>query len=149
VTWGLTPYRGTGRILDRVDDRVDELTIGQLARAAGVNVETVRYYERRGLLAEPPRSPSGYRLYSPADLWRLQFIARGKALGFTLTEIAEITGDGGDRCTGCIVEAAHQKIAAIEQQERALAATRARLEQLVDVCQDGAAADCVALRVSS
>lgn len=153
IQHGLTPYRGTGRILDTVDEHIDgppsDLTIGQLARAAGVNVETVRYYERRGLLAEPPRSPAGYRRYSPEDLWRLQFIARGKALGFTLAEIAEITGDGGERCTGCIVTAAHGKIAAIEQQQRELAATRQRLEALVDVCEGGAASDCVALRLTS
>ena len=128
---------------------MEALRIGQLARAAGVHVETVRYYERRGLLAEPPRSPSGYRLYSPTDLWRLQFIARGKDLGFTLAEIAEIAGDAARRGPDCVVAAAHQKIAALDEQQRELAATRARLEQLVEVCEGGASADCTALRLTS
>jgi MerR family mercuric resistance operon transcriptional regulator len=63
---------------------VETLTIGQLAREAGVNIETIRYYERRRLLQEPPRTSSGYRQYSSTDLWRLQFITRAKQLGFTL-----------------------------------------------------------------
>ena len=71
-------------------------TIGRLAETAGVNVETVRYYERRGLLEQPPRPGQGYRQYSDADVWRLQFIRRGKDLGFTLAEIAELLGPEGD-----------------------------------------------------
>ena len=58
-----------------------------------MNVETIRYYERRGLLREPPRTHAGYRQYSGADLWRLQFIARAKQMGFTLAEIATLVGD--------------------------------------------------------
>ena len=60
------------------------LTIGQLAEAAGVHLETVRYYERRGLLPEPPRSAAGYRLYGLDDVDRLRLITRAKALGFTV-----------------------------------------------------------------
>mgnify|MGYP001092206371 CR=1 FL=1 len=66
------------------------LTIGQLAREAGVNVQTVRYYERRGLLAEPPRRESGYREFPESDVARLGFIRRAQALGFTLAEIGEL-----------------------------------------------------------
>ncbi len=66
------------------------LTIGQLAREAGVNVQTVRYYERRGLLAEPPRRESGYREFPESDVARLGFIRRAQALGFTLAEIGDL-----------------------------------------------------------
>jgi DNA-binding transcriptional MerR regulator len=85
----LTPYQGTGHSLAIVES----LTISQLAHEAGVHVETVRYYERRGLLREPPRTPAGYRQYAAADLRRLQFIARAKQLGFTLAEVARLAGD--------------------------------------------------------
>ena len=66
------------------------LTIGQLARRAGVGVETVRFYERKGLLEEPSRRPSGYRQYDEGVVDRLRFIRRGKELGFTLGEIKEL-----------------------------------------------------------
>ncbi len=66
------------------------LTIGELANEAGVNPQTVRYYERRGLLPEPSRRPSGYREYPESDLARIGFIRRAKDLGFTLREIAEL-----------------------------------------------------------
>ena len=65
------------------------MTIGQLASAAGINVETVRYYERRGLLAQPERG-DGYREYSQDDVERLAFVRRAKALGFTLAEIRSL-----------------------------------------------------------
>jgi DNA-binding transcriptional MerR regulator len=126
---------------------VNELSIGQLADAAGVHVETIRYYERRGLIAEPPRTPAGYRQYSPDDLWRLQFIGRAKRLGFTLAEIDELIGEQRDGASDRVVAAARAKIAAVDQQVEELHATRARLEQLLDVCADGGD-DCVALNLS-
>lgn len=126
----------------------DVLTIGQLARAAGVNVETVRYYERRGLLAEPPRTASGYRQYSEADLWRLQFIARAKELGFTLTEITEVIGLD-ERSVGGIVAAALAKIDAIDARQRELAEMRCRLLKLVSVCRSDAIDDCLELDPSA
>ena len=66
------------------------VTIGQLAKEVGVNVQTVRFYERRGLLPEPTRKESGYRIYGPDDLHRLRFIRHAKTLGFSLNEIATI-----------------------------------------------------------
>ena len=69
---------------------MEKLTIGQLAKKANVNLETIRYYERRGLIPEPPRSESGYPQYSADDLQRTQFIKRAQALGFTLKEILEL-----------------------------------------------------------
>lgn len=69
---------------------METMKIGELAREAGVNVQTVRYYERRGLLPEPTRRESGYREYTQDFLDRLRFIRRGQELGFTLTEIQEL-----------------------------------------------------------
>ena len=66
------------------------LKIGELARAADVGVETIRYYERRGLLTRPPRRASGYRQYPPQAVNRVRFIRRAQALGFTLREIEEL-----------------------------------------------------------
>lgn len=66
------------------------ITIGQLARRAGSDVETIRYYERRGLLPPPPRAGNGYRRYPPDAVGQLRFIRRAKTLGFTLAEIQEL-----------------------------------------------------------
>jgi DNA-binding transcriptional MerR regulator len=132
-------------------------TIGKLADAAGVHVETIRYYERRGLLAPPPRSASGYRQYSPDDLWRLQFIARGKRLGFTLAEIGDVMSPASSSLPGPapapasperVLGAARAKIAAIDERQRELARMRCRLQQLAELCEHGADADCLALRVA-
>jgi len=124
---------------------VDSFTIGQLAHAAHVNIETVRYYERRGLLRQPPRTPAGYRQYSSADLCRLQFIARAKRLGFTLTETVNLLDDSDNS----VVLMARNKIRALDEQRRALDATRARLLRLIDICGDPSSEDCLALRVTS
>jgi MerR family mercuric resistance operon transcriptional regulator len=65
-------------------------TIGQLAKKANVNLETIRFYERRGLLPEPPRNKSGHRQYSIKDLRRTEFIKRTQSLGFSLQEISDL-----------------------------------------------------------
>ncbi|MCD6293527.1 MAG: MerR family transcriptional regulator, partial [Deltaproteobacteria bacterium] len=67
-------------------------TIGKLARAVGVSTDTIRFYERRGLLSPPARTDANYRLYPEKDILRLQFIKRAKALGFTLNEVKELLG---------------------------------------------------------
>ena len=69
---------------------MESLTIGQLAQRAGVGVETIRFYEREGLISEPPRRPSGYRDYPLETVTRILFIRRAKELGFTLKEINEL-----------------------------------------------------------
>jgi DNA-binding transcriptional MerR regulator len=122
-------------------------TIGRLADAAGVHVETVRYYERRGLLEPPERTPSGYRQYTADDLWRLQFIGRGKQLGFTLAELTDLLRAA--RTAEDVLAAARAKLAEIEQRQQELARVRCRLEHLADLCREGDDADCVALRFVS
>jgi DNA-binding transcriptional MerR regulator len=127
---------------------MEALTIGQLAHEAGVHIETVRYYERRGLLREPPRTPAGYRQYSSDDLWRLQFIARAKRLGFTLAEIATL-GTGDSASSADVVRIAQSKINALEVRQRELLDTQARLRSLVALCEGSNGADCAGLRVPS
>lgn len=106
------------------------MRIGEVADAASVNVQTVRYYERRGLLSEPPRTAAGYRRYEPGAVDRIRFIQRAQDLGFTLTEIGELLGlrvDDPDRCPAVAARAAsklgevRRKIAELERMERVLA----------------------------
>ena len=124
------------------------LTIGKFAAAEGVGVETVRFYQRRGLLTLPERQGSGFREYSEADRWRLAFIRRARQLGFTLGEIGELLGPAEARSTDEIVRAAGAKLEAIEEQVRDLAVLRCRLRRLVQVCEHGDGDDCVALRLN-
>jgi DNA-binding transcriptional MerR regulator len=124
------------------------LTIGKFAAAEGVGVETVRFYQRRGLLAQPERRNSGYREYTEADRWRLAFIRKARLLGFTLGEIRELLGPAEARSTDDILRAAQAKLEAIEEQARQLALLRCKLRHLVQVCQHGDGDDCVALRLS-
>jgi DNA-binding transcriptional MerR regulator len=123
------------------------LTIGKFAAAEGVGVETVRFYQRRGLLAQPDRRNSGFREYSEADRWRLAFIRRARRLGFTLGEIGDLLGPAEARSTDDIVRAAQAKLEAIEEQVRDLALLRCKLRRLVQVCEHGDGDDCVALRL--
>jgi MerR family mercuric resistance operon transcriptional regulator len=124
------------------------LTIGKFAAAEGVGVETVRFYQRRGLLTLPERQSAGFREYSEADRWRLAFIRRARQLGFTLGEIGELLGPAEARSTDEIVRAAEAKLEAIEEQARNLAVLRCKLRRLVQVCEHGDGDDCVALRLA-
>jgi len=123
------------------------MTIGKLAAAEGVGVETVRFYQRRGLLAEPERRGSGYREYSDADRSRLEFIRRARGLGFTLGEIAELLGPAEAQSTAEIQTAAQAKLAAIDDQVRELLRQRCRLRQLIRVCEHGDGRQCAALQL--
>ncbi len=125
------------------------LSIGRLADEVGVNVETVRYYERRGLLAAPDRSPSGYRLYTAADVERMELLRRAKDLGFTLTEIAELLDAAGTGSADEVVGAVHQKLLDVEERIAELDATRCRLRRLVHACEHGDHEACLALRVGA
>jgi MerR family transcriptional regulator, mercuric resistance operon regulatory protein len=124
------------------------MTIGKLAAAEGVSVETVRFYQRRGLLAKPERRGSGYREYSDADRWRLVFIRRARQFGFTLGEIAELLGPAESQSTQEIAAAAQAKLAALDEQIRELMHQRCRLRQLVRVCEHGDSKECAALRLT-
>ena len=121
-----------------------KLTIGKLATAAGVGIDTVRFYERAGLLKKPQRTAAGYRLYAGSDVARLRFIRRAKALGFSLDEIAELLrlNDGGGR-RGAVRALAGQRLAEIEQKLAELSRMRDTLRHLVHRCHgDGPLAGC-------
>jgi MerR family transcriptional regulator, copper efflux regulator len=124
------------------------LTIGKLAAAEGVGVETVRFYQRQGLLPLPERHGSGYREYTEGDRSRLAFIRRARALGFTLAEIRELLGPAEPRSAGAIVRAAGTRLEAVDRQINELAMLRCRLRHLVHVCEHGNGDDCVALRLA-
>jgi DNA-binding transcriptional MerR regulator len=120
------------------------LTIGKLAAAEGVGVETVRFYQRKGLLALPERQGSGYREYFEADQRRLTFIRRARQLGFTLSEIRDLLSPTE---TGDIARAARTKLDQTEKQIAELSRLRCRLRLLAEVCEDGDGDDCLALRL--
>lgn len=116
---------------------MDSLSIGQLARAAEVGVETIRFYEREGLIAEPPRRHSGYREYPPEAVARVRFIRRAKELGFTLKEIAELLTLRVDPEKSCadVRALAKAKVADVEAKMRDLARIKAALEELARACR--------------
>src|SRR5581483_8920968 len=92
------------------------LTAGTVARRAGVGVETVRFYEKNGLLEEPARRPSGYRAYDEGTVHRLRFIRRAKELGFTLSEIKELLSlRCSERPCDDVQSRAEAKVAEIEE----------------------------------
>lgn len=111
-----------------------ELTIGRLARLAGVGVETIRYYQREGLIKEPPKPSSGYRRYPAATLERLRFIQRAKTLGFSLAEIGELL-ELGDGCCERTQALAEHKLALVRAKQRDLAAMARALEAAIVACE--------------
>lgn len=121
------------------------LTIGQVAKAADVRTETIRYYEREGLLPAPPRTAAGYRLYSTDAVRRVRFMKRAQALGFTLAEIATLLRLRGDSPSACdrVVTEAEQAIARIDAKICELQRMRAALGALARACRaPHTSADC-------
>ncbi len=122
---------------------MDELSIGQLAKRAGVGVDTIRYYERDGLLAPAGRRASGYRRYGELELRRLRFIRRAKTLGFSLDEIRALLALSGERNVTKIKRAAQQRLHDVEQRIAELERVRDGLATLIDACPGhGRAEDC-------
>ena len=121
------------------------LTIGELAGAVGVNVQTVRYYERRGLLPKPKRRASGYREYLATDVARLEFIRRAQALGFTLSEIEQLLALRVDPRTTPedVHRAVEEKIEAVEEKIRDLTRISGALRKMAASCHThGPLGDC-------
>lgn len=118
-------------------DNLKPLTIGQLARAAGINIETVRFYERKGLLPEPPRGKSGYRHFPPDTTGRLKFIKRAQGYGFSLSEIRELLAIRMSSRTPCaeVLKRTEEKITDIEGKIRRLDLMRKSLVRLVRSCR--------------
>jgi MerR family copper efflux transcriptional regulator len=112
------------------------MTIGRLAKAAGVNIDTIRYYERHGLLPLAPRRDSGYREYGADDVARLSFIRRAKDLGFSLADIGELLSLSADRHTDMhrVKRKAEERLADVERKLRELQRVRRGLKTLIDSC---------------
>lgn len=124
---------------------VSAFTIGQVAKQAGVGVETIRFYERSGLLKEPPRNRAGYREYPVDAVARVKFIRRAKDLGFTLNEIADLLALRVDADTTCadVKARAETKIAGIEERIRELQHMKCALAALAASCRgSGPASEC-------
>jgi MerR family mercuric resistance operon transcriptional regulator len=115
---------------------MERLRIGTVAQRGGVNLETIRYYERRQLLPKPPRTPSGYRMFGEDAVKRIQFIKRAQELGFSLREISELLALRADRhrsCTG-VRERTKAKIGDIESKIRALEQLKSALQSVTATC---------------
>lgn len=112
------------------------MTIGGVARASGVGIDTVRFYEREGLLPKPQRRASGYRDYAPATVQRLCFIRRAKELGFSLDEIRELLALSSDRERGVrgVKQRAESRLAEVERRIRELKRIQRGLKHLIDAC---------------
>lgn len=112
------------------------MKIGELSRRAEVPIDTVRYYERQGLLPAPERQASGYRKYHSDDVTRLQFVRRAKALGFTLKEIQELLAlsDHRDDDMADLKAATNDKLADVNRKIAELTRIRDGLETLVEAC---------------
>ena len=126
---------------------MESIGIGALAKQAGVGIDTVRYYERAGLLAPRSRLSSGYRRYSELELARLRFIRRAQALGFTLKEVRELLSLSAQRDVARVKRTAQAKLTDVERRMAELEKVRAGLAELIDACPGhGRAADCPILR---
>jgi len=134
-------------------DRQGDFSIGALSRRAGCNIETIRYYEKIGLMPAPPRSAGGHRVYDDAHAKRLGFIRRSRELGFSLDEIRallSLADDGGYDCgtvreiTLCHLQSVRDKIRDLRRMERTLKAVSSECEggiaprcPIIDTLNDG------------
>jgi len=125
---------------------MNALTIGKVAERAGVNTETLRYYERQGIVPKPSRSQANYRVYSEDTVRRVRFVKRAQELGFSLAEIAELLSLRARRGTSCnaVRERASVKIESIDEKIAALEAMRGALTKLVGECasSEGPLSEC-------
>jgi MerR family copper efflux transcriptional regulator len=121
------------------------MKIGEVAERGGVNLQTIRYYEREGLLPQPPRLPSGYRVFPERTVRRVRFIKRAQELGFTLAEVRELLVLRVDkhRSSAEVRDLAQAKIADIEEKIRTLQTMKAALTRVTAQCSGcGPASEC-------
>jgi len=116
------------------DLQIDGLTIGQLAHQASVNVETIRYYQRIGLIEEPQKPLQGYRRYPASIINRIRFIKRAQDLGFTLNEITDLLSLNDRNCDEARAIAEH-KLEGIKHRIEDLTAMQSELTKLVKACR--------------
>ena len=128
---------------------MERLTAGRVAKAAEINVETLRFYEKRGLLPQPSRTASNYRIYSDEDVKRVRFVKQAQQLGFSLNEIDELLNlrSQPGASSGEVCDRAKSKIRDIEQKIESLQRIRDTLNELVLQCSgDGPISCCVILK---
>jgi Cu(I)-responsive transcriptional regulator len=120
------------------------LTIGRLAAATGTNVETIRFYEKSGILARPSRTEGNYRSYDPEHLNRLSFIRRARDLGFSLDQVKALLKLSDDRAQSCaaVDDIARLHRDEVERKISDLEALKAELDRIIDTCKHGTVADC-------
>jgi DNA-binding transcriptional MerR regulator len=119
------------------------MKIGEIAKRSGISIETIRYYEREGLLLEPERRPSGYRQFDESTVERLEYIRRAKDLGFTLAEIRDLLELSFAAHVGCnhIRPRAEAKVVDIERKIRSLQQMKRSLEKIIRHCRAKNSAD--------
>jgi len=120
------------------------LTIGDLAKATGTKVETIRYYERIGLLGAPARTGGNYRSYSAEHLGRLSFIRRARDLGFSIEQVRTLLdlSDQKERSCSAVDEIARQHLVEVERKIADLTSLRRELKGLIGQCRQGTIAEC-------
>ena len=120
------------------------LTIGEMGKATNTKIETIRYYERIGLLPKPARTSSNYRDYGQAELGRLSFIRRSRDLGFSLDQVRALLGLSDDKSCDCagIDRIASQHLVEVDRKIADLQALRRELKAVIDSCDGGTVAEC-------
>jgi Cu(I)-responsive transcriptional regulator len=120
------------------------LSIGDLAKATGTKVETIRWYERVGVLPSPERTPGNYRAYGAAQLERLSFVRRARDLGFSLDQVRELLQLADDRERSCdaVDRVAREHLDEVERKIADLEALRRELRDLIGQCRHGTVAEC-------
>lgn len=132
------------------DEQLINLPIGKVARLSGVSIDTIRFYERNGLIPDPPRRESGYRDYPGEIVFRLKFIKNAKELGFTLGEIRDLLGLRTTKDTNCesVQKMAEDKIHGVKEKIQNLLRIQFALEKLIESCRDsGNTSECPILDV--
>jgi Cu(I)-responsive transcriptional regulator len=124
--------------------KAEVLTIGRLATATGTNVETIRFYEKSGILPSPARTDGNYRSYDPAHLKRLSFIRRARDLGFSLDQVRALLGLSDDRSRSCeaVDNIAKEHRDEVERKIADLLALKTELDRIIDTCRHGTVAEC-------
>ena len=125
-------------------EQMKGLIIGELAKNADVNIETIRYYERLGLILEPPRTESGYRIFPPEVIQRIKFIKRSQSLGFSLSEIHKLLTLTDSDSFSCLEvrQFASQKLKEIELKILDLQNIKSVLQDLSSKCSEGPINSC-------
>lgn len=127
---------------------MNELSIGELAGQVGVNIETIRYYERIGLLSIPPRASNGRRRYGPQSVEELRFVRKARDLGFRLEDIRALLAlRGPDNACADVKALAQRHLEAVRAELQRAARTEKILADAIDQCPGGATVNCTVLRV--